>query len=112
MFSDHLGEERTRPHVIEFFGEYDDEMGWNVEGLATNYWQILTNPVHDERERERLKAGEAVFNTTKAKIEVDALIEAGIIKDTGKRITLGMYDPHPVCRINIPLYVPPPSENR
>ena len=101
MFSDHLGEERTRPHVLEFFGKYDTE---TAEGFTTIDWEILTNPVYDVCERASLKTGEAVFNTTKAKVEVDALIKAGIIKDTGKRIKIGMYDPHPVCRINIPLY--------
>ncbi len=108
MFSDHLGEERTRPHVIEFFGEYNDEMGWTVEGLTGMDWDILTNPVHGEGERASLRVGEAVFNTTRYKVEVDTLIKAGIIKDTGKRINMGMYGPHPVCRINIPVYVPPP----
>lgn len=108
MFSDHLGEERTRPQVVEFFGEYDPEMGWTEEGLTTIDWDILTSPVHDVYDRARLKVGEAVFNTSRNKVEVDALIEAGIITDTGKQIKIGMYNPHPVCRINIPVYIPPP----
>ncbi len=107
MYSDHLGEERTRPHVIECFGEYNDAMGWNIEGLKNVCWGIVTSPVHGEVDRASLEPGEAVFNMTNAKVEVIQLMSMGIITWTGKLIKIGNFPPHPVCRINLPLFVPP-----
>ena len=90
QYSSHLGEEALNPFVIEYFGEIDDEMGWNAEGLATIPWCIPTSPVHDLTERLALRFGEAVFNITKSKAEVDALLQAGIISDTGRKGTNGV----------------------
>lgn len=102
QYSRHLGETALNLFVIEYFGEIDDEMGWNAEGLTTIPWCIATSPVHDLTEQRGLRFGEAVFNTTKSKAEVDALLEAGIISDTRRKIQMGFYPPHPVCRINLP----------
>lgn len=67
QYSSHLGEEALNPFVIEYFGEIDDEMGWNAEGLATIPWCIPTSPVYDLTERLAFRFGEAVFNITKVK---------------------------------------------
>jgi hypothetical protein len=67
-------------------------------------WTYATTPIDDESGGRSLKYGEAVFNTTKHPVEVNALLEMGIIKDTGKKLDLNYYKQHPICRINLPIY--------
>mmetsp|Transcript_47397 Transcript_47397/g.55375 ORF Transcript_47397/g.55375 Transcript_47397/m.55375 type:complete len:205 (+) Transcript_47397:71-685(+) len=102
FYSNHLGEEATKPSVLDYFGEEDDEMGWNANGLEEMMWVIVTRPVHDVQDRARLKMGEACFNISKSSQEVEALLRSGIIKETGKTLQIGMYPVrHPICRINL-----------
>jgi hypothetical protein len=105
MFSDHAGKDALKPYVIAYFGEINDENGWNAEGLTTIPWGIVTSPMHDLDDARRiLGPSEAVFNKSKFPEEIKALLDAGIITDTGKTYKMGYYDPHPVCKINLPLY--------
>ena len=80
---------------------YNDDV--NEEPSIDMVWCLVTSPVHDDADRSSLKAGEAVFNMTKYRPEVEALIRHGIVKYTGRKIKIGYYSPHPVCRINLPL---------
>jgi hypothetical protein len=43
-YSDHMGEEALRPHIIQLFGEVDDEMEWNAKGIQKIPWEIVTKP--------------------------------------------------------------------
>lgn len=104
FYSNHLGEEDMKHHVIDHFGEVDNEMGWNANGLANTAWNIVTSPVHDDYDRANLKMGEACFNVSKMPQEVEALLSNGIITDSGKTVQIGMYPiRHPICRINLPV---------
>ena len=110
MYSSHLGKEKTRPHINEFFGDDvpESEMKGAMKTFESIDWDIATNPVHDAVDRRMLNDGEAAFNVNKSQVEVDAMLKAGIIKDTGKRCQMGMYSKqHWICRINIPVFVPP-----
>ena len=81
---------------------YTDDV--NEEPSIDEIWCAVTSPVYDESDRKSLRAGEAVFNATKNPSEVQALLRHGIIKDTGKKVKIGYYSPHPVCRINLSLW--------
>ena len=62
---------------------------------------FITTPVEDAG----LKRGEACFNVSKARIEYEALLQHKIITPTGRTFQVGSYpQPHPICRINLPLY--------
>ena len=94
----------------EFFGDDvpESEMKGAMKTFESIDWDIATNPVHDAVDRRMLNDGEAAFNVNKSQVEVDAMLKAGIIKDTGKRCQMGMYSKqHWICRINIPVFVPP-----
>uniref|UniRef100_A0A7S2U8N3 MYND-type domain-containing protein n=1 Tax=Attheya septentrionalis TaxID=420275 RepID=A0A7S2U8N3_9STRA len=100
-YSDHMGEEALHPHVMMYYGEVNDE---NRKDIIERPWAAVTNPVHDEKERRDLVHGEAAFNTEKYKSEIEALLKAGIITDTGKKTQIGYYNhKFPICRINIPV---------
>jgi hypothetical protein len=105
-FSGHCGKQALYPAILKIFGEEDDEMGWNSNGITKMPWAIVTSPVHDDEDREtQLLPNEACFNISKFPREHKALIEAGIITETGKELQIGMYPLlHPVCRINLPVY--------
>jgi hypothetical protein len=105
-FSGHCGKQALHPAIMKMFGEEDDEMGWNSDGITKIPWAIVTSPVHDDEDREtQLLPNEACFNISKYPREHEALIEAGIITATGKTLQIGYYPRlHPVCRINLPVY--------
>mmetsp|Transcript_36077 Transcript_36077/g.87209 ORF Transcript_36077/g.87209 Transcript_36077/m.87209 type:complete len:107 (+) Transcript_36077:1766-2086(+) len=100
-----MGEDFSRPHVIDVFGEYDPEET-NGEALSSVGWSYATSPVHDEHDAASLKPGEAVFNIKKIRMSTyQAMIQAGIIKDTGKTMQIGMYPMRfPVARVNLEIY--------
>lgn len=51
----------------------------------------------------KLKPAEACFNVEKYPGEYKALLEAGIISDTGKRVRIGYYpNDFPIARIHAP----------
>lgn len=95
-------------HQLDGYGKsgmnltYSEEPG--KEPKPYMIWCAATSPVADGADRSSLRPGEAVFNTTKHGVEVSALIRVGIIKDTGRKIKIGYYSPHPVCRINLPFH--------
>jgi hypothetical protein len=61
-YSNHMGEEFIKPHVIDIYGEYNLGDGKNLESVP---WSMATSPVYDDRDRSSLKPGEAVFNIEK-----------------------------------------------
>ena len=67
-------------------------------------WSYVTSPLYDEDGGATLlKRGEAVFNI-KQLAEGPLTVQAGIIKDTGRTIQIGMYPiQFPVARINLEL---------
>ncbi len=61
----------------------------------------MTSPVPPEV--IDLKPGEACFNIEKYPDAVRALLENGIITDTGKRVKVGLYrKKFPICRVHAP----------
>jgi hypothetical protein len=107
-FSDHAGLEALNPWVVKFFGEEDPSMGWTAENLALNGelpWCVPTMPVGDDATRDRLGHGEACFNIKKFPKEYRALLNAGIVTDTGRTYQQGYYPPFPIAKINLPAFM-------
>ena len=107
VLSDHLGLERLHPIAQLAFGADGDDPG-DLDRVARNLvdgcemWQPhVTSPV--DPSIMRLKPAEACFNTEKYPGEYKALLEAGVISDTGKRVRLGYYPKDfPIARIHAP----------
>ncbi|KAL7447111.1 hypothetical protein ACHAXM_011126, partial [Skeletonema potamos] len=73
---------------------------WMGEGNYP-YEAHVTTPV--DPNVMKLKPEEACFNTEKYGDAVKALLQHGIITDTGKRIQIGYYrEKFPICRIHAP----------
>ena len=108
-YSNHLGDESTRYFVEEIFGEVDEESMKEIQNVP---YCVATSPIYDEVDRELLRPGEACFNISKNKEVFDALVRNNIISVTDKTLQIGMYPTmHPVCRINLPLYVENDSDD-
>lgn len=107
LFSDHLGIEALIPYANLLFSYCcDDEQDtrekamWMGEGNYP-YEAHVTTPV--DPNVMKLKPEEACFNTEKYGDAVKALLQHGIITDTGKRIQIGYYrEKFPICRIHAP----------
>ncbi|KAL3794353.1 hypothetical protein ACHAW5_002942 [Stephanodiscus triporus] len=109
VWSGHLGAERLIRHARELYcNDKDDENKVRdvVEAMIGGdpcflYELHVTSPVSPEV--MKLKPGEACFNTEKYPEAVRALLENGIITDTGKRVKVGLYkEKFPVCRVHAP----------
>eukprot|EP00986_Skeletonema_menzelii_P014692 scaffold10026_cov187-Skeletonema_menzelii.AAC.2 len=107
LFSDHLGIEPLLPYADELFSYCcDDEQDkrekaiWMSEGNYP-YEAHVTTPV--DPNVMKLKPEEACFNTEKYGDVVNALLQHGIIEDTGKKVQIGYYSvKFPICRIHAP----------
>lgn len=109
VWSGHLGVERLIRHARELYcNDKDDEnevrdvVKAMIEGDPSFLYEPhVTSPVSPEV--MKLKPGEACFNTEKYPEAVRALLENGIITDTGKRVKVGLYkEKFPVCRVHAP----------
>ena len=102
----HPHDDSKGPLRLKAYRRYD---GYGKDALQLNYsddvneepsiydvWCAVTSPVSGEPGHASLRAGEAVFNTTKCPTEVEALLRHGIIKDTGKKIKIGYYITLPI----------------
>lgn len=105
LFSDHLGIEPLLPYadaLLACDNEQDkrEKAIWMGEGNFP-YEAHVTTPV--DPNVMKLKPEEACFNTEKYGDAVNALLQNGIIEDTGKRIQIGYYPvKFPICRIHAP----------
>jgi hypothetical protein len=122
LYSNHLGVERLVPlakgmmQQIGLPSDCQDEDGdsddatWPCERKALEmarwmgaghdaYVNAVTSPVPPEI--MKLKPGEAAFNTEMHADAVNALLDHGIITDTGKTVQLGYYK-FPICMIHAP----------
>ncbi|KAL7452510.1 hypothetical protein ACHAWC_004236 [Mediolabrus comicus] len=105
LFSDHLGIEPLLPYADELLAcdnEQDkrEKAIWMGEGNFP-YEAHVTTPV--DPNVMKLKPEEACFNTEKYGDAVNALLQHGIIEDTGKKIQIGYYPvKFPICRIHAP----------
>lgn len=107
LYSDHLGIAKLVPHARKYYcddEDDDDEVIATARSLVEGnqaYEHHVTSPVAPDV--VKLKRHEAVFNTKKHRVAVDALLANGIITDTGKRVQVGLYpEKFPVCRIHAP----------
>lgn len=106
LYSVHLGIERLIQHAK--FYCYDDNDKNEVHDVVKAMIEgdppflcVVTSPVPPEV--MKLKPSEACFNTEKYPEAVWALLEKGIITDTGKKVKLDYYEEKfPVCRVNAP----------
>lgn len=105
LYSDHLGIEPLMPYADLLFCCDDvedtcEKAQWMGEGNHP-YEAHVTSPV-DPRVMW-LKPEEAAFNTEKYGDAVNALMQHGIITDTGKKVQIGLYpEKFPICRIHAP----------
>lgn len=107
-FSGHLGVDRLIPYARRLCCDEDDEdeVRDAVEAMIGGDPSFLhephvTTPVSPEV--IDLKPGEACFNIEKYPDAVRALLENGIITDTGKRVKVGYYrKKFPICRVHAP----------
>ena len=107
-FSDHAGLEALNPWVIKTFGQEDPAMGWTAESLACNGdlpYCVPTMPVGDDATRSTLGLGEACFNIKKFPKEYRAMLDAGVVTDTGRTYQQGYYPPFPIAKINLPAFM-------
>jgi hypothetical protein len=109
LYSDHLGVERLVKHAREIYCNDEDDESRVLEVVSAMikgrppflYEAHVTSPVSPEV--ARMKPCEACFNTEKYPEAVRALMENGIIADTGRRVQVGYYkEKFPVCRVNAP----------
>eukprot|EP00581_Thalassiosira_minuscula_P005685 CAMPEP_0183740844 /NCGR_PEP_ID=MMETSP0737-20130205/60654_1 /TAXON_ID=385413 /ORGANISM="Thalassiosira miniscula, Strain CCMP1093" /LENGTH=156 /DNA_ID=CAMNT_0025975999 /DNA_START=138 /DNA_END=608 /DNA_ORIENTATION=+ len=103
MFSDHLGMERLIPHAkMRYACDYEFEALECARAMLEEPAEAhVTSPV--DPDVMRLKPAEAAFNTEKYPEAFQALLENGIITDTGKRVQIGLYpNKFPICRIYAP----------
>ncbi len=107
LFSDHQGIEplipyakKLLPHCCDNEQETREQAMYMGQGNCP-YESHVTAPV--DPSVMKLKPEEACFNTEKYGDAVKALLQNGIIEDTGKRVQIGMYpEKFPICRIHAP----------
>ena len=105
LFSDHLGIAPLIPYAKLLFccdteREAVENAKWMGEGNHP-YEGHVTTPVNPQV--MKLKPEEACFNTEKYGDAIAALLQHGIITDTGKKCQIGYYPvKFPICRIHAP----------
>jgi hypothetical protein len=105
MFSDFLGLDVLIPALLTM-QVLDDEDVLDEEivrgAIAQVEYDIVTSPCYDEAARAKMGAKECVIVRTKHTKEYEAMIDFGLIQDTGKRAQLGFWKDVHVCKINFP----------
>eukprot|EP00976_Prorocentrum_cordatum_P087473 1186921-Prorocentrum_minimum.AAC.4 len=101
MFSDHAGQEMLHPYMRAYFGEKGDQREGNAELMLNMQWAVVSSSMKNSDDALRLLGpSEAVFDKERFSGEIEALLEEGIITDTGKtyKTTSEL-----VCRVNLPV---------
>lgn len=88
VFSPHLGAEALRPFVDDLTVEGDPARADPLvlaEQPDRFLWAILTEPLHDARDRAELAMTTVAVNPSRGQEETAAAVRAGILRYTGRK---------------------------